>query len=272
MARRRLKTLLQWLERNGESGAAASLREGLEETLAVTKLGLPPALRTFLVTTNAIENLMGSTRRASRNVTRWRGCISSPRSDSSVLTGLRRSHIQRLIDCKTTDGLAAQSVVHIRNLLRLVLNRAVRWNLIARNPALLVDVPQIWRAPVDYLRPKDARRLLDAVKAERLEALYTAALSLGLRRGEALGLKWQDLDLEAGRLTVRRALQRLRSGLQLVEPNPQRPTAPSCCRSSQSGRFASAAASSSKSALRPDRTGAIQGLCSPIAMARPSIR
>jgi hypothetical protein len=72
LARRRLKTLIQWLERNGESGAAASLREGLEKTLTVLKLGLPPALRTFLVTTNAIENLMGSARRISRNVTRWR--------------------------------------------------------------------------------------------------------------------------------------------------------------------------------------------------------
>jgi len=72
LARRRLKTLLQWLEGNGESGAAASLREGMEETLTVLKLELPPALRGFLVTTNAIENLIGSARRTSRNVTRWR--------------------------------------------------------------------------------------------------------------------------------------------------------------------------------------------------------
>ncbi len=72
LARRRLKALLQWLERNGESGAAASLREGMEETLTVLKLELPAALRGFLVTTNAIENLIGSTRRTSRNVTRWR--------------------------------------------------------------------------------------------------------------------------------------------------------------------------------------------------------
>lgn len=56
LARRRLKALLQWLERNGESGAAASLREGMEETLTVLKLELPAALRDFLVTTNAIEN------------------------------------------------------------------------------------------------------------------------------------------------------------------------------------------------------------------------
>jgi len=72
LARRRLKALLQWLERNGETGAAASLREGMEETLTGLKLKLPAALRGFLVTTNAIENLIGSARRTSRNVTRWR--------------------------------------------------------------------------------------------------------------------------------------------------------------------------------------------------------
>ena len=72
LARRRLKTLLQWLESNGENGAAGSLREGMEETLTVAKLDLPGALRTFLVTTNAIENLIGSSRRISRNVKRWR--------------------------------------------------------------------------------------------------------------------------------------------------------------------------------------------------------
>lgn len=72
LAGRRLKTLLRWLENNGESGAAGSLREGMEETITVAKLDLPPALRSFLVTTNAIENLIGTARRVSRNVTRWR--------------------------------------------------------------------------------------------------------------------------------------------------------------------------------------------------------
>ena len=72
LARRRLKTLLQWFESNGENGAAGSLREGMEETLTVAKLDLPGALRTFLVTTNAIENLLGTSRRISRNVKRWR--------------------------------------------------------------------------------------------------------------------------------------------------------------------------------------------------------
>jgi len=71
-ARKRLRSLLSWLERNGEDGAAGSLREGLEETLTVLKLDLKPALRRSLSTTNSIENLLGTVRRVSRNVKRWR--------------------------------------------------------------------------------------------------------------------------------------------------------------------------------------------------------
>jgi putative transposase len=72
VARKRLKQLASWLESNGEEGAAASLREGLEETLTVLKLGLPPTLRRTFATTNPIENMNGTIRRVGRNVKRWR--------------------------------------------------------------------------------------------------------------------------------------------------------------------------------------------------------
>lgn len=71
-ARKRLNQIISWLTRNGEEDAAGSLREGLEETLTVWKLELPEALRRFFATTNAIENVMGTVRRVSRNVKRWR--------------------------------------------------------------------------------------------------------------------------------------------------------------------------------------------------------
>ena len=71
-ARRQLRRLMGWLEDNGHADAAASLREGLEETLTVLKLGLPPRLRRFFATTNAIENLIGTLRHVARNVKRWR--------------------------------------------------------------------------------------------------------------------------------------------------------------------------------------------------------
>lgn len=72
-ARKKLQSLASWLERNGEEGAAGSLREGLEETLTVLKLELSPTLTRALATTNAVENLIGTIRRVSRNVKRWRG-------------------------------------------------------------------------------------------------------------------------------------------------------------------------------------------------------
>jgi putative transposase len=71
-ARRELIALATWLERNGHADAAASVREGLEETLTVLKLGLPPGLRRFFATTNCIENLIGTLRHVTRNITRWR--------------------------------------------------------------------------------------------------------------------------------------------------------------------------------------------------------
>lgn len=72
-ARKRLRGLLSWLESNGHEDAAASLREGMEETLTVLKLELPLSLRRSLATTNAIENTLGTVRRVSRNVKRWKG-------------------------------------------------------------------------------------------------------------------------------------------------------------------------------------------------------
>jgi hypothetical protein len=58
-ARRQLRDVAAWLEPNGHDAAAASLREGLKETLTVLTLGLSPRLRRFFTTTNAIENLIG---------------------------------------------------------------------------------------------------------------------------------------------------------------------------------------------------------------------
>jgi putative transposase len=71
-ARRQLQALAAWLESNGHPDAAASLREGLEETLTVLKLELPAPLRRFFATTNCIENLVATLRHVTRNVKRWR--------------------------------------------------------------------------------------------------------------------------------------------------------------------------------------------------------
>lgn len=73
VAKKQLLQLASWLEANGEDSAAASLREGLDESLTVLRLGLPKTVCRTFSTTNAIENMNGTLRRVCRNVKRWQG-------------------------------------------------------------------------------------------------------------------------------------------------------------------------------------------------------
>ncbi|MHB8619646.1 MAG: site-specific integrase [Chloroflexota bacterium] len=111
----------------------------------------------------------------------------------------------------------------MRDILRTALNDGAKWNLVARNVAGLVDPPRVpERDDVEGLSPGQAKKLLDAVKGDRLEALYSVALAVGLRQGEALGLRWEDLDLATGTISVRRALRRLRGDYVFVDPKTKR--------------------------------------------------
>ena len=73
----------------------------------------------------------------------------------------------------------------------------------------MVEPPRVRRPEVQPYTPEEGRLLRQAVAANRLEALYSAAMALGLLQGEALGLKWSDVDFSAGALTVRNSLQRV---------------------------------------------------------------
>jgi integrase len=134
------------------------------------------------------------------------------------LAKLSSLQIQELIAAKAQQGLAPQSLLHLRNTLRNALNRAIRLGLLSRNPAALVEVPRLPDRRVTPLSPEQAERLLETAKESRLEAFYTLAIASAARRGELLGLKWADADLNTGRLTITRALQRIEGqSLQLTE-------------------------------------------------------
>jgi integrase len=92
--------------------------------------------------------------------------------------------------------------------------------LIPRNATEAVKPPQVRREEMQPLSPEQVRVLLEAARGERLEALYVLAVTTGLRQGELLGLKWEDVDLEAGTLQVRRSLPRLRMGRSLPRLRP----------------------------------------------------
>ena len=141
-----------------------------------------------------------------------------PNLDRVPLEKLSPEHVQALLRTKTDEGLAPRTVHHLRALLRIALNRAMRWGLVARNVAALADSPRIERFDIRMLTQAEANRLLRATEGDRLAAVYSVALALGLRQGEALGLSWEDVDFTSRRLHVRHGLQRVGGALRLVEP------------------------------------------------------
>ena len=72
------------------------------------------------------------------------------------------------------------------------------------------------------MAPDKARQFLKSVRGHRLEALFSVALAVGLRQGEALGLRWENIDMAAGVLRVNNQLQRIDGRLTLVEPKTDR--------------------------------------------------
>jgi integrase len=86
----------------------------------------------------------------------------------------------------------------------------------------VVDGPRVEAYEPRPFNVEEARKFLEATKGDRLRALYSVALTVGLRQGEALGLRWQDVDLELGTLMVTRQLQRIDGEFQLVELKTKR--------------------------------------------------
>ena len=110
------------------------------------------------------------------------------------------------------NGASARTTRYARSVLRAALNQALRWELVLRNAAALTDPPRYRAREIQPLTPDQARTLLEVVAGHRLEALISVGLGLGLRRGEALGLRWDAVNLEAGELSVRQALERAGGG------------------------------------------------------------
>ena len=137
------------------------------------------------------------------------------------LKALSPAHVQGLYRSKLDTGLAPSSVRYIHAVLHRALKQALRWGLVPRNVTEAVDLPKLVSEEVDALTPEDARAFLDAARGDRFEALYVVAVTTGMRRGELLGLRWTDIELDGtARLRVGRQLQRMRdgSGLQFVTP------------------------------------------------------
>jgi integrase len=184
----------------GAAGKAPTVREWLEhwlDTIAARKVRPSTLVRYRQLTANQLVPGIGHHR----------------------LDRLQPEHVEKLYSDLQERGLSPASVLQAHRVLSRALKVAMQRDRVARNVCTLVDAPSVERDEVRPLSGHDARRVLEAARGRRNAARWSVALALGLRQGEALGLTWDAVDLDAGTLTVRQALQRQPGkGLVLVQP------------------------------------------------------
>jgi integrase len=134
------------------------------------------------------------------------------------LKNLSPAHLQAFYWDRIDAGLSPATVRYLHSLLHRSLKQALRWNLVHTNVAKAVDPPKIPRKTMQALSPEQARIFLHAAREDHLEAMYVLAVHCGLRQGELLGLRWEDVDLEAGTLRVSRTLSRTKDGPSFTAP------------------------------------------------------
>ena len=131
------------------------------------------------------------------------------------LNKLQPKDLQTLYDKLLAAGLSGTSARYVHNNLRKALGAAVKAQLIPRNPADLVDPPKVDRYEANTLTPEQAQKLIAASAGTEIHLPVLLALTLGLRRGEALGLQWADVDPTAKTVTVRHSASFSKGGFQL---------------------------------------------------------
>lgn len=141
-----------------------------------------------------------------------------PTLGGKKLRKLTSSEVEVLYRQKLESGLSRRTVQLIHTTLHRALEQAVKRRLLAHNVTKAVDAPKPDKADKKYLTPEQVKVFLEAAKGEELEALFVLAVTAGLREGELLGLRWQDVDLSTGTLQVRQQLTRTRGAMSFTKP------------------------------------------------------
>jgi integrase len=182
--------------------------------IAKTKAGLPLAVESWTLerfAENWLKHVVGPRLRPS-TLSSYRETLRLhvlPTLGRINLRALTPTHVRTLLANKAADGLGARSVQIIHSTLRTMLSEAMREELIERNVATVVRPPSVQRVEVQPWSTEEASRFLAASADHRLHALFAVGVALGLRKGELLALRWDDVDLEGGVVHVRQNVQRL---------------------------------------------------------------
>jgi integrase len=146
----------------------------------------------------------------------------SPALGRLRLKALTPAHVQGFYRGRLDSGLSPATVQKIHVVLHKALSQAVKGPLVPRNVTEAATAPRPSPKEMRPLSAEEVRNLLRAASSDRLEALWVLAVHTGMRQGELLALKWTDVDLEAGKVSVRRTLTRESGHYALGNPRPGR--------------------------------------------------
>ena len=138
------------------------------------------------------------------------------------LKTLNSAHVQSFYRGRLDAGLSGSTVHKLHDILRRGLAQAVKWHLVPRNVADVVKPPRPAPKEMVALSTDETRKLLEAASGDRLEALYILAIHTGMRQGEMLALRWQDVDMENAVVSVRRTLTRSGGKVTFGEPKTKK--------------------------------------------------
>ncbi|WP_329367835.1 tyrosine-type recombinase/integrase [Streptomyces sp. NBC_01483] len=134
------------------------------------------------------------------------------------LDKLKPEHIETFYSKMQANGSKPATAHQVHRTFRAALNEAVRRGHLGKNPVLLAKAPKVGEYEVEPYTVQEVQRLLKAADRHRNSARWAVALALGLRQGEVLGLKWEDIDLDGGFLVVRRSRHRPQFAHGCAEP------------------------------------------------------
>jgi integrase len=141
---------------------------------------------------------------------------------SKKVAKLTFSDVDALLDAKREAGLSASTRRLVRSVLVQAINQAMKWRIVTRNEAAMSTPVTVKRAEGRSLTPEQAKRLVETLETCPMGTLFTVMLTTGMRRGEAIGLRWEDVDLKKRVISVRQQVQRINGELKATEVKTER--------------------------------------------------
>jgi integrase len=184
------------------------------------KMAVSDWLAQWRTTTLAVSDRKDTTR--ALYATLCQKHLEPPTFGAITLDRLRPTDVEALILDLREKGLSDSTIRSIYTVLRTALDTALRDGLLARNPAALVRRPGVERTEARHLNAADVTAVLTAAQTSRYHAALMLIASTGMRRGEALALRWSDVDLDGGLAKVAATIARVGGRLVISEPKTAR--------------------------------------------------